>query len=211
MVIGGGGPISQTRKDVLTEFRRTSILEAACRAFARCGYEGTTVDTIAAEAQIAKGTVYLYYKSKADIYHAAVKHGLEGLYADTERVLSLDLSCREKLRQFVALRFEYLDRNRDFYRIYMSEFGDVLSRPTLVQEQKREMSRRQMELLESVIAEAVAKGEIRAIPVAATARAIYDVIRGLIHSRLQGWVESDQVADVDTVLDLLWNGLRPGQ
>src|SRR3954469_23598520 len=120
---------AQTKKDVLTEFRRATILEAAIRAFARHGYRATTVDTIAAEADIAKGTIYLYYKSKVDIYHSAVKHGLSGLYAETERALSSDAGCREKLEQFIRLRFDYMSRNHDFYRIYFSEFGDALSRP----------------------------------------------------------------------------------
>jgi AcrR family transcriptional regulator len=198
-----------SKKDVVTEFRRTTILDAACRAFARCGYGGTTVDTIAAEAKIAKGTVYLYYKSKADVYHAAVTHGLQGLYADTERALTRDCSCREKIEQFIRLRFEYLERHHDFYRIYLSEFGDALSRPSRIQKQMREMSRRQTELLESVIARAISKGEIRPMPVATAARAIYDVTRGLLQSRLLGWVDVDQNADVQSVLDLLWNGLRP--
>src|ERR1700674_5882240 len=89
--------VAPTKKEVVAEFRRSTILEAACRAFARHGYEGTTVETIAAEAKIAKGTVYLYYKSKADIYHAAVTHGLKGLHADTERTLALASSGREKI------------------------------------------------------------------------------------------------------------------
>ena len=42
---------SRTKKELVTEFRCASILEAACRAFARHGYDGTTVDTIAAEAK----------------------------------------------------------------------------------------------------------------------------------------------------------------
>ena len=201
-------PAAPTKKDVVAEFRRATILEAACRAFARCGYDGTSVETIAAEAHIAKGTVYLYYKSKEDIYHAAVTHGLQGLHADTERALTLDCSCREKIEQFIRLRFEYMERNHDFYRIYVSEFGDARSRPSKVQEKMREMSLQQTRLLESVIAEAIAKGEIRPMPVGMTARAIYDVTRGLLQNRLLGFIDKDQTADVQSVLDLLWNGLR---
>jgi AcrR family transcriptional regulator len=200
---------AQTKKDVLTEFRRASILEAAFRAFARHGYQSTTVDTIAAEADIAKGTIYLYFKSKADIYHAAVKHGLSGLYAETERALTSDAPCREKLDQFIRLRFDYMAHNHEFYRIYLSEFGDASSRPPEAEAELQKMKLRQVELVESMLTQAIAHGEIRPMAVATTARAISDVVRGLIQNRLLNCVDPDQTADIQSVVDLLWNGLRP--
>src|SRR4051812_33762903 len=97
----------RTKKDAVTEFRRSTILEAACCAFARSGYESTTVDSIAAEAGIAKGTVYLYYKSKSEIYHAALSHNLQQLQAETERVLAATAGCRPKIEQFIRVRFDF--------------------------------------------------------------------------------------------------------
>lgn len=200
---------SRTKKEIVAEFRCTSILEAACRAFARHGYDGTTVDTIAAEAQVAKGTVYLYYKSKADIYHAAVTHGLKRLHSDTEKALSLVSTGREKIEQFVRIRFDYMEQHHDFYRIYLTEFGDAVSRPPEVQQQLRDMFRSQTQLLQTVISQAISNGEIRPVNVETTARAIYDVTRGLVRNRLLGWIPVDESADVESVLDLLWSGLRP--
>ncbi len=202
-------PIS--KKEVVAEFRRTEILQAACRAFSRCGYDGTTVDTIAAEAGIAKGTVYLYYKSKAEIYHAAVTDGLERLHADTAAALAKASTCREKIELFIRIRAENVERNRDFYRIYLSEFSEALQQPSPVQKQIRDMADRQVKLLESVLAQGVANREIRRIPVAATALAIFDLSRGLLRTRLLGLVDPDRAVDHATVLDLLWNGLRPGK
>jgi AcrR family transcriptional regulator len=201
--------VPRTKKDAVTEFRRSAILEAACRAFARSGYESTTVDSIAAEAGIAKGTVYLYYKSKSEIYHAALSHNLQQLQEETGRVLAGTVGCRPKIEQFIRVRFDFVDRHRDFYRIYLREFSSALTHPPQLQEQLRRLYREQAKLLESVIAEGIAAGEIRDVPVTATALAIYDLTRGLIQNRLLGWADSDQATDLQALMGLLWNGLRP--
>jgi AcrR family transcriptional regulator len=199
----------RTKKDAVTRFRRATILDASCRAFARSGYEGTTVETIAAEAKIAKGTVYLYYQSKAEIYHAAVTHNLRRLQAETEKVLSESQGCRRKIEQFIRVRFDYVETHRDFYRIYLNEFGSALTLPPRLQKQLRKIYRQQSTLLESVIEEGVAKAEIRPVPAAATALAIYDLTRGLLQNRLLGWIDTGSTTDFEALMGLLWNGLRP--
>jgi len=54
-------------RERLTAERRRHILEAAARAFARKGFAQTTMKEIAAEAGIAPGTIYLYFKNKEDL------------------------------------------------------------------------------------------------------------------------------------------------
>ena len=52
------------------ELRRAQILQAALRCFARTGFYATTMDDVAAEAGVSKGTPYLYFTSKAELYRA---------------------------------------------------------------------------------------------------------------------------------------------
>jgi AcrR family transcriptional regulator len=73
--------ILRTKKEVVTEFRTAGILEAARKVFAKKGFSDATVDDIANAAGVAKGTIYLYYKSKRDVYFAALKFGLEQMYS----------------------------------------------------------------------------------------------------------------------------------
>jgi AcrR family transcriptional regulator len=55
------------RKKRLIEERRAQILEAATQVFARKGYRGATIREIAAEAGVAEGTIYNYFRSKDDL------------------------------------------------------------------------------------------------------------------------------------------------
>ena len=80
--------ITRTKKDVVTEFRTVGILEAARKVFAMKGFNEATVDDIADAAGVAKGTVYLYYRSKRDVYLAALKFGIQQMYAALDEQLN---------------------------------------------------------------------------------------------------------------------------
>src|SRR5436190_14570990 len=96
-----------TKKTIVTEFRRSEILQAARKVFARRGYRATTVDDIAAEAKIAKGTLYLYFKSKEAIYLTALVHDARGLQEESAARVAAAKGVRAKLEQFIAVRTEH--------------------------------------------------------------------------------------------------------
>lgn len=64
-------------------YRRTrsdEIVRKALKVFARKGYDATSMDDIADRARVAKGTLYYYFPSKEDLYHAVMVHSLEGIF-----------------------------------------------------------------------------------------------------------------------------------
>ena len=58
------------RKEREKEQRRNDILDAAERVFFRKGYDRATMDDVASAAELSKGTLYLYFKSKDELYFA---------------------------------------------------------------------------------------------------------------------------------------------
>jgi AcrR family transcriptional regulator len=85
----------KTKQQVVTEFRRRAILDAARKVFARKGFADGIMDDIAAEAGLAKGTLYLYFGSKKEIYKALLHHDMEALKADTLRRIDAAPSPRK--------------------------------------------------------------------------------------------------------------------
>src|SRR5436309_11849374 len=77
--------------------RRSAILHAARTVFARQGYADTVVEDIATEAGIAKGTLYLYFPSKEQIYMAALLEEARRLDADSRAAMSAAATWRDKL------------------------------------------------------------------------------------------------------------------
>lgn len=70
--------------------RRGEILTAATRLFAELGYNACEMDRVASELQIAKGTLYLYFPGKQDLFFACVDQGMQDLQAALEAALQPD-------------------------------------------------------------------------------------------------------------------------
>ncbi|MFW5887090.1 MAG: TetR/AcrR family transcriptional regulator [Bacteroidota bacterium] len=65
------------RKEREKEQRKQEIIDAAERIFFNKGYHEATMDEIAAEAELSKGTLYLYFKNKEDLYFEIFLRGME--------------------------------------------------------------------------------------------------------------------------------------
>ena len=101
------------------------ILQAARAVFARQGYADTVVDDIATQAGIAKGTLYLYFPSKEQIYLAALLEEARQLDADSRAAMGAAATWQEKLRAYLEVRMHYFEAHQDFLRIYMTEFRSM--------------------------------------------------------------------------------------
>src|SRR5215813_14580710 len=181
--------IIRTKKDVVTEFRTAGILEAARGVLAKKGFSQATVDDIAAAAGVAKGTIYLYYESKRDIYFAALKFGIEQMYSVLEDQLKKVSTPEDKLRTLIGVKLAYFDDNRDFFKIYYSELGNICIHPGTIDEFKA-LYLEQAKVVESILKEGARKKVLRALRTEQTAFAISDLIRGVVTQRVLGGSKS---------------------
>jgi AcrR family transcriptional regulator len=199
--------LGKTRKDVIKEFRTAELLCAARRVFAEKGFHAATVDDIASAAGVAKGTVYLYYRSKQEVYWGALEHGITELHNGIQARLAAEETPENKVRAFIEIKIRYFELNRDFFRIYFSELGSGFSHPAQMPPQFEQMYLRQARMLEAILQQGVESGSIRQIRTDTAAVAISDLIRGIIVQRLLGWSTKDVESDVNFVFDLVWRGI----
>jgi AcrR family transcriptional regulator len=201
-------PPRPSKEDVLTAYRQSVFLDAAIRVFGTCGFERATMERIAQEADVAKGTIYLYYESKQAIYEAALRSGFAGLDERTSRRLDEAKTLREAITSFIATRAGYFAEHPDFFRMYVAavvtQITSVDTGPADVHAMVDEQALR----LEQVVERAIARREIRRVDAAATARGIFDLTRGLVARRLTTGADPDVTADADFLADLIWRGLR---
>ena len=177
----------KTRKELLSEWRHHEVLEAARRIFARLGYAAANVEEIAKEAGMAKGTIYLYFKSKEEVFAAVLARDLEGLTNQTIEGMSAAKTFAERLTVFLNLRLAYLQYNQDFLNIYFAEFGSRGSRSTLISGVIDKLYWRGVDFMRQCLEQAIAQGEISKVPVESAAFAIYDLARGFVERHLRGW------------------------
>jgi AcrR family transcriptional regulator len=198
----------KTKKDVVTEFRTSGILEAARRVFAMKGFHEAKVEDIADAAGVAKGTVYLYYESKRDIYFAALKFGIGQMYSLLLEELSRVSTPEEKLKALISAKLAYFDENRDFFKIYYSELGNIpTTHPGGIDDEFKALYQEQARLVETILREGARKKIIRNLRTEQTAFAISDIVRGVVTHRILGWSKSRISQDVDFIFDLIWKGI----
>ena len=198
----------KTRKELLSEWRQDEILQAACRIFARLGYSATNVEDIAKEAGMAKGTVYLYFKSKEEIFAAVLARDVESLTDRTIEGMSAVETFADRLTVFLNLRVAYLQHNQDFLRVYFEEFGSRCSRSPLMSEVIDKLFWRSVEFMRHCLEQAIARNEIRPIPVEPAAFAIFDLAKGFAERHLRGWAHLTLEEDVAFTHSLILNGLQ---
>src|SRR5213594_4413639 len=153
----------KTKKDVVTEFRTAGILEAARKVFADKGFSDATVDDIANAAGVAKGTVYLYYKSKREVYFAALKFGIEQMYTALGAQLNRVSTPEEKLRALIGVKLAYFDENRDFFKIYYSELGKICIHPGAIDSEFKALYLDQAKVIEAILKDAARKKVLRSV------------------------------------------------
>ena len=97
-----------SREAVAAKEKPEAILAAAKQLFGHYGYRRTSIDDIAQEARIAKGTVYLYFKSKEEIFRALCQQLLETVLTAAEEAAHTPAPIEQRLRRIVAAKFDFL-------------------------------------------------------------------------------------------------------
>lgn len=79
---------------------RERIMEAAMQRFIRQGFDATTVDQIAADADVAQKTFFNYFPSKLDLLREIAQAGIEELMLEIEVIRKAELGTRERIQRF---------------------------------------------------------------------------------------------------------------
>ena len=124
------------RKEREKERRREEILDAAQRVFVEKGLTTATVDDIAIAAELSKGTLYLYFESKEDIYIALMMRGLRLLYSMFNNIISVETSVVKILHRMEEAYTVFFNTQRNYFRMLDSAF-----RPNVHKEVSEEMRR----------------------------------------------------------------------
>ena len=197
-----------TRTDVITEYRRDALLQAATRVFGKYGFDGATMEHIAREADVAKGTTYLYYRSKQAIYDAALSRGLAELDQRTHAAIDRAPNLHDAIAAFVTARAEYFLEHRDFFRMYVAAISRQITSVKPRASEFQAMVDRQTRRLEDAIARGVSRSEIRQVDPAAATLAIFDLTRGLVARAIVATKAFDVASEVAFVTSLVWTGLQ---
>lgn len=110
-------PSTRTRRRRERADRTAAILSAARQVFFEDGIRNATVDAIAARAQVAKGTVYLYFQNKEAILASLLLEGLESLNARLESAFEGTADAEARLSELAYTYYRFSRQEQDYFRL----------------------------------------------------------------------------------------------
>ncbi len=148
------------RKDA----RPQEILDAALAVFAERGFAATRMDDIAQHAGVTKGTIYLYFDSKEDVFKSLVRESIGSTIGQVVESAAAFKGSARGLLVFVLRSIGTFLRTSDrvvLPKIILAESGNF---PELVRFYRFEIIDKGLALLSSIIARGIDAGEFRRMP-----------------------------------------------
>jgi TetR/AcrR family transcriptional regulator len=181
---------------------RKMIFEAAIKSFSRKGYHKTTMDEIAEEAGVAKGTLYYHFKSKEEIFKFIIDDGVKMIEDEIrDRTNHLE-SPIEKLRMVCFVQLELVIKYMEFFKTVFSQvYGDEER-----QKELRGVVSRYFKLIEGYLREAADEGTIAKMNMEIIAFNFFGVMAStVIYSIIHKEMDVDEL--IDTLLEFLMRGI----
>ena len=143
--------------------RPGELLDAALDLFVEKGYAATRVEEVARRAGVSKGTLFLYFSSKEELFKAVVRENISGRFAEwSEELKTFEGSSEELLRHCMNSWWERIGNTRasGIPKLMMSEAGNF---PELVRFFQQEVVQPGNDLMQRILRRGVERGELRAI------------------------------------------------
>jgi AcrR family transcriptional regulator len=198
----------RTKTDLVEEFRTGTIQEAALRVISRRGLAGTSMQAVAQEAGIAKGTIYLYFKNREDLVERTADWAVSQL---TKRLAPLLAEPNReafdvRLRGIVETKIEFFHQHREFFRLYRAACSRERGREEC---SRKDQYQEYLAALAGVLRRAMRRGEVRKLDPERLAFFIAEGVHAVIIRRLSEPKSPPPVAEADGIVSLLLEGLRP--
>ena len=181
------------------------ILEAALAVFAEKGFFVSRISDIADRANVADGTVYLYFKNKDEILATAITTAFETFMNNARTELAKIADPVQRLRKLARLHLEALGGNRNAAIVFQME----LRQSTRLSEFSHQHLIEYFSLVRAAIQEGQQSGEFRKeMPDKIAANCFF----GALDEMVTSWVLSEHdfplANAADAVVDILLNGMR---
>jgi AcrR family transcriptional regulator len=198
--------VRKTKEEVVEQFRCASIQDAAMAVIARRGVDDATMQEIAEEAGLAKGTLYVYFRDRDELLKKTANRAFEIMLEQLEAAFVDGNTFEARLTSTALRQLRFFDENRELFRAYIA----LAQHDTIVSPRKprTDAYARYAQRLERLFAEARANGEIRDVDPHSIAAVYRDLIRGVIVRRIEEKSKTPRETEAAFIVSVLLHGIQ---
>ncbi len=187
--------------------RKKQILDAALDVIVQKGYSDCRMDDIVAKANLSKGAIYWYYKSKKDIFLSLVNHWVNRWGVTLNHIVEEDLSASDQLKALFDFFLNAYNDNPTVFKAEL-EFWALSSRDKDFRKKTHKVYQEFLELIEGIVRRGVDSGDFKNLDVKVAALSIMVNIEGIVWF---AFFDSDGLSAkhyFETITDFILSGLR---
>ena len=186
-----------------TDGLRDRILAVAERVFTEHDFHEVRMDDVAQACGVAKGTLYLYFPGKRELYLAVLFEGMERLRDALDLVAKAPGRPLDRLNRMVVCLLEHVARRRPLFVLLLRREQRLEPRETRMWLRRRERLSR---VVQSAIRRAIAAGELRSIDPRVGEEMLLGLVRGFAFGRGDS---HSRTREAERVMDLFLRGAGP--
>jgi TetR/AcrR family fatty acid metabolism transcriptional regulator len=194
-------------KEVIRDFRRDQVIEVARRLFGERGTTDVSMDEIAAEAGVARSTVYVYFANRDELLRACLKGMHDQLLEDIAGTWELDAEPAHRLQRLVEAMLARIDDNPAFFRLALLTQGTVSQGGEAVGTELALIGLNIARLLTDLYVDGVASGIFRQMDPDQAVRLIGQQIYGAMSVRAAEPLPPEASGAAGQICDFLLRGL----
>jgi AcrR family transcriptional regulator len=203
------------RRNREKENRRNGILKAARRLFFEKGFKTVTVESIARKAELSKGSIYLYFNSKEEIYTQILLTDIERFHEHFTDLLKNPTSASDALIRFAKIYVDLFLNDRELFRILMTFMlhTNDMNLPEELNNHIIKSTNRNISIIEEIFMYGIRQHEFPpTINVRMNRNAIWGLLNGIISLHLFTGIESKRIEAIQNTLqvglDIYIQGLK---
>jgi AcrR family transcriptional regulator len=165
------------KKSVKKPNKKEDIIKVAARLFSQKSFHDVKMDEIAEQLGIAKGTIYLYFKSKEKLYLKILEESYEAIEALLENEIAIDEPSPVKLKKVLGIIFSFYRRNLDVLKILSRDETHLIKEHFEFTEHWR---LRRLKLYEKILEKGINEGSFSVQNPKLTALIIFGLVRSVM-------------------------------
>jgi AcrR family transcriptional regulator len=200
----------RTKEEVVKDFRTAEILEAARRVIGELGFADASMERIALEAGVAKGTLYRYFENKESLLARALEYGHGDVMARSRAATQRVRAYRDKLREAVRTVLEYSAEHQAFHQALLDRPDLSLGRESVAAKTLSKNFEEYTRFVAGLLTRGARVGELREVDPRRGAQFLIEIVRSTLQERFRDRKPPDIDADVETITDFFLHGVEAG-